>query len=121
VPFIMLLLFGAVTRNRHLAVLGATVVIVLNIGRIISGFADVVLVPMRDGINWKRLKKPLRRLIEPILTIGFVAAAFMFLPSLSKGAPRREPGVLQKLQEKVEQEQAAIKDLEKSSQTNRRN
>jgi hypothetical protein len=124
VPFIMLLLFGAVTRNRHLAALSATVVVVLNIGRLISDFADLAIIPLRDGISWKRLKKPAQRLIEPVFTIGLVVAMFTFLPSLSKGgtgkgSPHREPGVLQKLQERVEQEQATMRALEgKSSDKN---
>jgi hypothetical protein len=121
VPFIMLVLFGAVTRNRHLAIIGAIVVVVLNIGRLISGFANVAIIPFRDGISWKRLKKPLQRVIEPVFTIGLVIAAFAFLPSLSKegtgkGARHREPGLLQKLQERVEDEQAKAREIGKQGQ-----
>jgi len=114
VPFIMLLLFGAVTRNRHLAIIGAVVVVVLNIGRLISGFANLAVIPFRDGINWKRLKKPTRRLIEPVFTIGMVVAAFTFLPSLSgKQGRHREPGLMQKLDERLEK--AAADEKERTS------
>jgi hypothetical protein len=111
VPFIMLLLFGAVTRNQHLAVVGATIVVVLNIGRLISGFANVAVVPFRDGIDWKRLKKPIGRLIEPVFTIGLVAAAFVFLPGLSgKPVDHRGPGFLQKLDQRLQDASSAEKE-----------
>jgi hypothetical protein len=109
VPFIMILLFAAVTRNRHLAATSATVVVLLNLGRLISGIANLVVIPFRDEITWKRLKKPVRRLVEPVLTIGLVVVAFVFLPSLSRGGTSK--GILQKLQEKVEASQAVAKEL----------
>jgi hypothetical protein len=116
VPFIMLLLFGAVTRNQHLAVVGATVVVVLNIGRLISGFANVAVIPFRDGISRKRLKKPMRRLIEPVFTIGLVAAAFLFLPGLSgKPVKHRGPGFLQKLDQRLQDASSAEKDRSANS------
>src|SRR6185437_15469805 len=70
VPFIMVLLLGTMVRNRPMALLGAAVVIVLNIGRLVAGGAGLVIVPLRDGLNWKKVKKPLRRVAEPALTIG---------------------------------------------------
>jgi hypothetical protein len=116
VPFIMLILFGAVTRNQHLAVVGATVVVVLNIGRLISGFANVAVIPFRDGFSWKRLKKPIRRLLEPAFTIGLVAAAFVFLPGLSgKPVKHRGPGFLQKLDERLQDASSAEKERSANS------
>jgi hypothetical protein len=87
VPFIMMLLFGTVVRNRPMALLGAAVVILLNIGRLVSGAAGLVVVPLRDGLKWKKLRKPLRRLAEPALTIGLVVLAYFFIPFLSTGKP----------------------------------
>jgi hypothetical protein len=123
VPFIMLLLFGAVSRNRQLAIVGAIAVVVLNIGRLISGFVNLAVIPLRDGINWKRLKKPIGRLIEPVLTIGLVGAAFIFLPSLSKGgtgkdASRHMFGFMEKLEKRVASEQEKFKEIETTSKGN---
>jgi hypothetical protein len=85
VPFLMVLLLGAVVGNRQLALLGATAVVLLNIGRLVAGAANLAVVPLRDGVNTKRMKKPLWRVIEPALTIGVVVLAFIFIPSLSSG------------------------------------
>src|SRR5262249_7838121 len=87
VPFIMLLLFGTAVRNRPMALLGAAVVVLLNIGRLATAGAGLASVPLRDGLNWKKLKKPLRRLAEPVMTIGLVGLAFLFIPFLSTGKP----------------------------------
>jgi hypothetical protein len=87
VPFIMLIMFGTVARNRPVALLGAAVVILLNIGRLVTAGAGLAIVPLRDGLNWKKLKKPLRRLAEPVMTIGLVLLAFLFVPFLSTGKP----------------------------------
>jgi hypothetical protein len=87
VPFLMMLLLGTMVRNRPMALLGAAVVVLLNIGRLVAGAAGLAVVPLRDGLNWKKLKKPLRRLAEPALTIGLVVLAFFFIPFLSTGKP----------------------------------
>jgi hypothetical protein len=87
VPFIMMLLLGVMVRNWPMAVLGAAVVVVLNIGRLVAGGAGLVVIPLRDGLHWKKLKKPLQRVAEPALTIGLVVLAFLFIPFLSTGKP----------------------------------
>ena len=87
VPFIMLIPLGTAARNRPMALLGAAVVILLNVGRFVGAGAGLAVVPLRDGFNWKKLKKPLRRLAEPALTIGLVALAFLFVPFLATGKP----------------------------------
>ena len=68
-----------------MAVFGATVVVLLNIGRLVAGGANLAVVPFRDGINFKKMKKPLGRVIEPAVTIGLVVLAFTFIPWLSSG------------------------------------
>ena len=73
-----------------MALFGAAVVVVLNITRLISGVFNLAVIPFRDGLNWKRLKKPIRRLIEPAITIGLVGLAFAFIPWLSKGGTSKE-------------------------------
>ena len=85
VPFLLILLFGTAVKSRPLALLGATVVVLLNIGRAAAGAVNLVLVPLRDGLDLARLKKPVRRVAEPILTIALVVAAFSFIPWLSAG------------------------------------
>jgi uncharacterized protein YjbJ (UPF0337 family) len=85
VPFLMILLLGAAVKNRHLALLGATVVVLLNIGRLASGGANLAIIPFRDGIDLKKMKKPIRRVVEPAITIGLVILAFTFIPWLSSG------------------------------------
>ena len=83
VPFVMLLLFGLMIRSHATANLGAVMVIALNMARLVSGVFNLAVIPFRDGINANRLKKPLRRVIEPVVTIGLVAVAFALFPWLS--------------------------------------
>jgi hypothetical protein len=85
VPFLMILLLGIVVGNRPMALLGATVVVLLNLGRIVAGGANLAVIPFRDGIDFTKMKKPLRRVIEPAVTIGLVVLAFTFIPWLSAG------------------------------------
>ena len=66
-----------------MALFGATVVVLLNIGRLVAGTANLAVVPLRDGIDFQKMKKPLRRVIEPVVTIGLVFLAFIFIPWLS--------------------------------------
>jgi hypothetical protein len=85
VPFLMILLLGIVVKNRQMALLAATAVVLLNIGRLVAGAANMAVVPLRDGVNAKKMKKPLGRVIEPALTILVVVLAFTFIPWLSSG------------------------------------
>jgi hypothetical protein len=83
IPFIMILLLGIVVKNRPMALFGATLVVLLNIGRLVAGGVNLALVPFRDGINFKKMKKPIQRVVEPVVTIGLVILAFYFIPWLS--------------------------------------
>ncbi len=85
IPFIMILILGAVGKSRSLALFGATFVVLLNIGRGIAGLGVILLVPLRDGLDSRKLKKPMHRVVEPVLTIAAVFALFTFLPWLSSG------------------------------------
>jgi hypothetical protein len=87
IPFLMILILGAVIGNRPMAVFAAAFVVLLNIGRIVAGAANLAVVPFRDGLNFSKMKKPLGRLIEPAVTIVLVILAFTFIPWLSSGAP----------------------------------
>ncbi|WP_165065140.1 zinc ribbon domain-containing protein [Paludisphaera rhizosphaerae] len=101
IPFIMLLLIGATMHNRSLALLGAEAVVLLNIGRLITGLANLVAVPFREGPgtglmflippftikymmdHWNQMRRPTKRVVTPLLTIAAVLLAFALLPSLS--------------------------------------
>ena len=85
IPFIIILLFGIAVKAYAIAIFGAAFVVLLNIGRIVAGVANLAVIPLRDGFNLKKYKKPLRRVIEPVATIAVVVLAFTFIPWLSKG------------------------------------
>lgn len=102
VPFIMMILAGIALKNRPLALFGATVVVLLNLSRIVSGVFNVLIIPFREspvqGVlslfppytvyyvskNWKKMKKPVQRVAMPILTIGLVFVSFTFIPWLTR-------------------------------------
>jgi hypothetical protein len=85
VPFLMLVLLGAGIRNRPIALFGAAVVVLLNLGRIVAGGVDITLSVLRDGLNLKKMGKSIRRVAESAATIGLVFLAFAFIPWLSTG------------------------------------
>ncbi len=85
IPFIIILLFGIAVKANAIAIFGAAFVVLLNIGRIVAGVANLAVIPLRDGFNVRKYKKPLRRVIEPVVTIAVVVLAFTFIPWLSKG------------------------------------
>jgi hypothetical protein len=118
VPFLMILLLGIMVRSHHMAIAGATVVVGLNIARLVSGLANLVVIPFRDGIDFKRMKKPFRRFIEPAITIALVGLAFAYSPWLSKGGtskgllPGHMRAGLESFEKKLEDEQGKAKALE---------
>ena len=65
VPFLMLLLLGIMVRSHPMANLGAIIVVLLNVARLVTGVFNIAVIPFRDGINFHRLKKPIRRVVEP--------------------------------------------------------
>lgn len=83
IPFLFILLFGVATKGRGMALFGATFVVLLNLARIVAGVANLVMVPLRDGLNTRKMKKPFRRILEPIITIGLIILGFTFIPWLS--------------------------------------
>ncbi|MFO0960954.1 MAG: hypothetical protein U0800_26535 [Isosphaeraceae bacterium] len=102
-PFLAILLLAIAARSYSWAVLGATAVVLLNLTRLVTGLINLVVIPFRDspvqGVlflippmtvvyciqNWKRVRKPVGRLLGPALTIGLVVVAFAFLPFLNGG------------------------------------
>ncbi len=108
VPFLMILLLGVITNNQSILALGATVVVALNIGRLVAGLANLLVIPFRDspiqGVlflippitfiylyqNWNKVRKPLQRIIGPIGTIGLVILAFVVAPMLHSGLKKNQ-------------------------------
>ena len=85
-----------------MALLGATAVVLLNIGRLVSGVANLAVVPLREGLAVNRMKKPLRRVLEPVLTIGLVVLAFTFIPGLSRSGSVKKGTVAARLRAGVD-------------------
>jgi hypothetical protein len=122
IPFIGLILMGAVTKNRSLAILGATAVVLLNLGRLVTGMMNLLAIPFKEsptqGVfflippftffyiaqRWNKLKKPLKRVIEPLVTLLLVFLAFAFLPSL-----RRSGDASASIPEQLKAEAKALK------------
>ncbi len=100
VPFLMLIIVGASVGSRPMALLGATAVVLLNLGRIVAGVANLAVMPFREGplqgimflippftffylaSHWKKVRKPTRRIAIPIATIAAVFLAFTLIPTL---------------------------------------
>jgi hypothetical protein len=83
VPFLMILIGGIVVGNRPIALFGATMVVLLNIARLAAGIANISVIPLREGFDLGKMKKPAWRVIEPAVTILLVVLAFTFIPWLS--------------------------------------
>lgn len=126
VPFIMLIFLGAMMHSRPLALFGAGIVVLLNVGRIVSGVANIVVIPFREspvkGVlflippitffymanHWNKLRRPTQRVLGPILTIGLVILAFTFIPSLA-GAGASSGDLKSRLKASVQDVRGAIK------------
>ena len=103
IPFVVLVLAGIVMKSRPMALAGATGVILLNIGRLVTNGFALFVRPFKTspvhGIlfflppytlyyvatRWKSMKKATLCFLEPALTIGLVVLAFTLVPWLSSG------------------------------------
>lgn len=126
VPFLVLLIFGVLVQNKPLAYLGATLVVLLNIGRFLSGLVNLVLIEFRasplKGIlflippinlfviagNWKKYRKPTLRIVEPALTLAAVVLAFTFVPWLTSTGEKRTGNLTDQLKQGVQELEAGI-------------
>jgi hypothetical protein len=120
VPFIMILLLGIMVRNHSMANMGAVVVVALNVARLVSGTFNLVVVPLRDGLNLKKLKKPLRRVIEPAITVGLVGLAFAVFPWLSYKKEGHIGAALRKFETSLDDVQAKAKSIGAEPNNNKR-
>jgi hypothetical protein len=115
VLFFLLLLVAVVMRQRNLAVLGATGVILVNIGRLaINGFY-VAIVPFKIGLRqgilflippftfyylfkyWARMKGAATRLVGPAIAILAVVLVFVFVPWLASGTAGRDASIRERI------------------------
>lgn len=113
IPFILLFLVAILIRNWELVLLGATVIILLNIGRIIATMAYLAITPFKEsamqGIlflvppltfyfiykNWKQMKRGAMRLIGPVLSVAAVILAFQYVPWLAGTVDAPQPKIQQ--------------------------
>lgn len=97
-PFVLVLLMGVVVHSRPLVYLGAAVVVLLNLWRLVSGLYQLIEIPFRESLttglqflvppytlyylfmNWERLERPARRVLEGTLTIFAVILTFALVP-----------------------------------------
>ncbi len=125
VPFLMILLVGVVADSQSLLGLGGVVVIALNIGRLVAGMANLLVIPFREspiqGVlflippftfiylarNWHKTRKPVLRVLGPIATIGLVALAFVIAPILH-GALKKNESLTDQLRDGASSAKAAI-------------
>jgi hypothetical protein len=116
IPFLMLILLGALIHSRPVALLGATAVVLLNAGRLASGLANLVLIPFKEGPlqgiaflfpplglvylarNYQRLHKPIQRVAEPLLTVGLVFLAFALIPGLGRAGAPADAGIVGRME-----------------------
>jgi hypothetical protein len=136
VPFLMVLLLGVVINSQSLLMLGGVAVVALNIGRAVAGLANLVVIPFRDspiqGVlflippltffylyqHWHKVRKPVQRVIGPIITIGLVILAFVIAPMLH-GASNKDQSLSEQVRESAGSAKAAIsRKLDKASGLN---
>jgi hypothetical protein len=96
IPFLIIFLFGTTIKDRNIALFGARFVVLLNVWALVAGIGNVAVVPLRDGLNPRKLKKPFRRIAEPIVTTAVVILAFSFVPWLA-GSGARAGSVTERL------------------------
>ena len=103
VPFMLLLLLGIVLKQQHLAILGVTWVIVLNIGRLaVNGFYLVILAfrngPVEGALffippltfyylarHWETMKPATLRFLGPAVLIVGAVLVFVCVPWFTGG------------------------------------
>jgi predicted Zn finger-like uncharacterized protein len=100
VPFLMCMLLGLATESHSLLILGAWAVVLLNLGRIAAGLANLVVIPFRESLlrgvlflippltfvylarHWSTVHRPVKRIVGPVVTIGLVALGLAVEPWL---------------------------------------
>ncbi|MFO1095083.1 MAG: hypothetical protein U0992_17520 [Planctomycetaceae bacterium] len=102
-PFILVLMIGVLLKRRDVAVIGATGIILPNLGRFVVNGAYLVIAPFKDspiqGVlffippftffylykHWKRMKKATLQFISPAIPILAVLLVFAFVPWIKSG------------------------------------
>lgn len=98
VPFFILMPVGYILQKHWLAMFGLIMVILLNLGRFIVGWANLLLIPFREspmtGLtflvppigyaylkrNWHKCRKPFQRITSPTLFMLGMFLLYVFVP-----------------------------------------
>ena len=101
IPFMLLAIVGGIMNNHSLTVMGLSVIVLLNIVRLVAGLANLIAISFRDspikGLlflippvtvfllwqNRKKWHKTIKRSVSPVLTIFLVLLAYAYVPWLN--------------------------------------
>lgn len=102
VPFFILIPLGYILKNHWLSIFGFTMVVLLNMGRLIVGLANLLVIPFREspmtGLlflvpfpfgynylknNWPKCRKPFQRIISPVCFMIGMILLYSFVPWFS--------------------------------------
>ena len=93
--------------NHRLITIGVSGIVILNLVRLVAGLANLIAIPFRksplEGIlflippmtffymaqNWKRMQKPVGRILGPIFALSLVIAAYTAIAMFGRGPNRR--------------------------------
>jgi hypothetical protein len=99
--FLILAIVGVIMNKHSLTILGISAIVLLNVVRLGAGLFNLVVIPFRDNpvkgllflfppvtiyylwTNWYKWRKPIRRIMSPVLTLVLVIAAYAYVPWLN--------------------------------------
>jgi FHA domain len=91
-------------RPYWVTTVGITGIVILNLVRLVAGLANLIMIPFRQSPvhgslflvppltllyfwrHWNQVRKPVSRIISPLVTLALVVAAYAFVPGLSLAA-----------------------------------
>jgi len=119
VLFLLLAIVGVIMNKHSLTILGISAIVLLNVVRIGAGLFNLVVIPFRDnpvkGLlflfppvtafylwqNWSKWRKPIRRIIGPVVTLAVVIAAYVYVPWIN-GNKRAQANIKDRIDTAVE-------------------
>ncbi len=123
----LLLLVAILLHQRNLAVIGATAIVLLNIGRLVISTIYLITVPFKDnplqGIlflippftfyylakHWNRLKRAAWQFVGPVAAIAALVVVFAFVPWLGGGNVPQNAPLTERIKGEAEALQGEIK------------
>jgi DNA-directed RNA polymerase subunit RPC12/RpoP len=106
-------------KQNKWTIIGISGIVILNLARFVVGAANLVVIPFRknpvQGIlflippitfyylwrHWNKVRKPVSRIVGPVIALTLVVAAYAFVPGLSQ-AGRTSGGLQQRLEASVD-------------------